>query len=397
MPSFAEMTSPPPHPDAPSSIKKIDVRTIKFPMTGVGRGGIDLAGGQGERARMAVRIETVDGSVGTYVGGQAQSYAQAVTCGRIMLGRDALARQEAYEFFKRALGREDRMGAGVIDIALWDLAGHRAGMSVSQLLGGWRKSLKAYASTWFSGDGEGGLGTPEQHVAFAEECYDMGYRGYKVHGWTDGTIHRDIEAIRLLGKTMGDRMALMHDSGCMFQTWGDAVKVGQACDEAGFFWYEDPYSDEGQAAFAYQKMRSMVKTPLLMGEHVRGLESIATFVMAGGTDMVRADPDFDMGITGAMKIATFAEALGLDVELHAPGPAQRACMSAIRNSNFYELSMVGPSRGNFNAPVYACDYSDAFDDVSKDGTFPVPQGPGLGVTYDWDAIEKLTVHKTVIE
>jgi L-alanine-DL-glutamate epimerase-like enolase superfamily enzyme len=396
MPTFADLHSTP-DVDKPSAIKRIEVRQIKYPMTGVGRGGIDLERGTGERTRLAIRIETKDGSVGAYVGSQAQSHAQTLTCARIMLGRDALARQEAYEFFKRALGREDRMGAGVVDIALWDLAGHRAGMSVSQLLGGWRKSLKAYASTWFSGDGEGGLGTPEQHVAFAEECYELGYRGYKVHGWTDGSTHRDIETIRLLGQQFEGRMALMHDSGCMFQTWGDAVKVGQACDEAGFFWYEDPYSDEGQAAFAYQKMRSMVKTPLLMGEHVRGLESIATFVLAGGTDMVRADPDFDMGITGALKIATFAEALGLDVELHAPGPAQRALMSAIRNTNFYELSMVGPSRGNFNAPVYACGYSDALDDVSSDGTFPVPQGFGRGVTYDWEAIEELTVHKAVIE
>jgi len=396
MPTSADLHSTP-DSEKPSAVKRIEVRLVKYPMTGVGRGGIDLAGGTGERTRLAIRIETRDGSVGAYVGSQAQSHAQTLTCARIMLGRDALARQEAYEFFKRALGREDRMGAGAIDIALWDLAGHRAGMSVSQLLGGWRKSLKAYASTWFSGDGEGGLGTPEQHVAFAEECYDLGYRGYKVHGWTDGSTHRDIETIGLLGRRFEGRMALMHDSGCMFQTWGDAVKVGQACDEAGFFWYEDPYSDEGQAAFAYQKMRSMVKTPLLMGEHVRGLESIATFVLAGGTDMVRADPDFDMGITGALKIATFAEALGLDVEFHAPGPAQRALMSAIRNTNFYELSMVGPSRGSFNAPVYACDYSDALDDVSKDGSFPVPQGVGLGVTYDWDAIDKLTVHKTIIE
>jgi L-alanine-DL-glutamate epimerase-like enolase superfamily enzyme len=396
MPTFADLHSTP-DVNLPTAVKKIEVRLIKYPMTGVGKGGIDLEGGQGERTRLAVRIETRDGSVGAYVGSQAQSHAQTLTCARIMIGRDGLARQEAYEFFKRALGREDRMGAGAIDNALWDLAGHRANMSVSKLLGGWRKSLKAYASTWFSGDGEGGLGTPEQHIAFAEECYDLGYRGYKVHGWTDGTTHRDIETILGLGKKFEGKMALMHDSGCMFQTWGDAVKVGQACDEAGFFWYEDPYSDEGQAAFAYQKMRSMVKTPLLMGEHIRGFESIATFVLAGGTDMVRADPDFDMGITGAMKIATFAEALGLDVELHAPGPAQRALMSAIRNSNFYELSMVGPARGNFNAPVYACDYSDALDDVSKDGTFPVPQGPGLGVTYDWDAIDKLTVQKTVIE
>jgi hypothetical protein len=83
--------------------------------------------------------------------------------------------------------------------------------------------------------------------------------------------------------------------------------------------------------------------------------------------------------------------MGLDVELHAPGPAQRACLSAIRNANYYELSMVGPSRGRFTGPVYACDYSDDLDTIGADGCFPVPQGPGLGVTYDWQFIEKNTL------
>jgi len=39
-------------------------------------------------------------------------------------------------------------------------------------------------------------------------------------------------------------------------------------------------------------------------------------------------------------------------------------------------------------PVYACGYSDLLEDVGSDGCFPVPDGPGLGVTYDWDLIER---------
>ncbi|MFM8990983.1 MAG: nucleoside hydrolase [Alphaproteobacteria bacterium] len=40
------------------------------------------------------------------------------------------------------------------------------------------------------------------------------------------------------------------------------------------------------------------------------------------------------------------------------------------------------------AAVYACGYSDALEAVGRDGCFPVPTGPGLGVTYDWDYIAK---------
>jgi L-alanine-DL-glutamate epimerase-like enolase superfamily enzyme len=61
-------------------------------------------------------------------------------------------------------------------------------------------------------------------------------------------------------------------------------------------------------------------------------------------------------------------------------------MSAIRNTNWYELALVGPSTPNVVPPVYACGYSDQLDAVDADGTAPVPDGPGLGVAYDWDFI-----------
>ena len=78
----------------------------------------------------------------------------------------------------------------------------------------------------------------------------------------------------------------------------------------------------------------------------------------------------------------------VDVEVHASGPAHRHCMAAIRNTNYYEVALVGPDCPNAQPPVYACGYSDQLEAVGKDGCFPVPEGAGLGVTYDWDFIEK---------
>ena len=39
------------------------------------------------------------------------------------------------------------------------------------------------------------------------------------------------------------------------------------------------------------------------------------------------------------------------------------------------------------APVYTCGYSDQVEDLPADGHVPVPDGPGLGVSYDWDYID----------
>ena len=87
-----------------------------------------------------------------------------------------------------------------------------------------------------------------------------------------------------------------------------------------------------------------------------------------------------------MKTAHLAEAFGLDCEIHSAGPAHRACMSAIRNSNYYELALVGPSIPTILPPIYADGYSEAMTAVGADGCYPVPDGPGLGVTLDWDYI-----------
>jgi L-alanine-DL-glutamate epimerase-like enolase superfamily enzyme len=119
--------------------------------------------------------------------------------------------------------------------------------------------------------------------------------------------------------------------------------------------------------------------------------------MAEATDFVRADPDYDGGITGVMKIAHAAEGCGLDVEIHAPGPPHRHCMAAIRNTNYYELGLVHPKVRSERNPVYAGDYSDALDAIDARGQVPVPQGPGLGVGIDWDYVRRRQVAAVVYE
>ena len=48
---------------------------------------------------------------------------------------------------------------------------------------------------------------------------------------------------------------------------------------------------------------------------------------------------------------------------------------------------MGPGMPNCVPPVYASDYSDQPEDLGEDGCVPVPDGPGLGVQYDWEFIE----------
>ncbi len=387
-----------------SKIERVEVHEFWFDLADAGwdAGGFNVVYRPGNALKLtkyALAICTADGGRGEYVtlwGGTPMALGQTLSLAPHLLGRDAHQREKIYDDFKRAHRQYDHMGFGCIDIALWDWAGKQFNAPVSRLLGGFRTTLPAYAST-YHGDRNGGLSSPQAYVDFAEQCYQSGYRAFKMHGWGDGNVSEEVATVLALGKALGGRMSLMIDPACELHTFADALAVGRACDEAGFFWYEDPFRDAGWSQFAHRKLRQFIKTPLLQTEHVRGVEPKADFIVGEATDFVRADPEYDLGITGTMKIAHLAESFGLDVEIHASGPAHRHCMAAIRNTNFYEVALVGPKLNNAMPPVYTCGYSDELDAVDGDGRFSVPDGPGLGVVYDWDFIKRNQTRVHVFE
>jgi len=384
------------------TISSIESVEFSYPLEDVGTDGhgfnlVYEPGTVTERDLFALRIETDAGITGEYVGGNSPGAAQWNMFADYLVGKPALDRERHYSEIKRALRKYDRMGIGPVDIALWDLAGKYHDAPIHELLGTYRTEIPAYAST-YHGDENGGLSTPEDFADFAEDCLEMGYPAFKIHGWggSDGSrdIDREVATVHAVGERVPE-MDLMCDPACEYETYADALKVGRACDEQEFLWYEDPYRDGGVSQHAHRRLREDLSTPLLQTEHVRGLEPYADFLANGATDFGRADPEYDGGITGAMKRARIAEGLGLDVEFHAPGPAQRHCIAATRNTNYYELALVHPECQNTPPPVYEGPYSDAIDTIDDDGTVAVPEGPGLGVEYDWAYIEaNATGHRT---
>ncbi|GAB7018311.1 galactonate dehydratase [Halostagnicola bangensis] len=387
----------------PPQITEIESIEFSYELSDVGtdENGFNLVyepGSTTTRKLFALSIETDVGITGEYVGGNSPAAAQINTFADYLIGKNPLERERHWSEIKRGLRKYDRMGIGPVDIALWDFAGKYHDVPIHELLGTYTKRLPTYASTYHADD-NGGLDSPEAYADFAEECLELGFPGFKIHGWggSDAArdIDREIETVHAVGDRVGDEMDLMIDPACEYQTYGDALKVGRACDEQDFFWYEDPYRDGGISQHAHRKLRESLKTPILQTEHVRGLEPFTDFIANDATDFVRADPEYDGGITGAIKRARIAEGFGLDVEFHAPGPAQRQCIAAIRNANYYELALVHPDCSNTQPPVYLGDYSEALESINDDGTVPVPDDPGLGVEYDREFIEENAIGRRI--
>lgn len=382
-------------------IEQVEVQEFTYTVENLGLDGSGnrcvMRGARSDLRAFAVIVRSRGGAIGEYVsvhsGKSGVLVSQVRGLAPLILGEDAEAREAIFNKLKRAHRHFMAVGHSAIDICLWDLAGKAARRPVWRLLGGYRTRLPTYAST-LNGGRHGILDSKEAYGDFAESCAARGFTGFKIHGWGEGDPREEAAVILHCAARVGERMTLMYDAASELRTFADAVYVGRACDDARLYWYEDPCMDAGWSPHAARQLKSHVRTPLLLTEHVRGLEAKAPWITSGATDFVRTDPDYDMGITGAMKTAHLAEAFGLDCEIHAAGPAQRHCMAAMRNSNWYELSLVAPDVRNPVPPVFI-NYSDELDAVGPDGCYPVPDGDGLGIEYDWDYIARHRVAQQV--
>lgn len=378
-------------------ITEVEIHEFTYQLTDVGMHGghqVYQPGSELQPPGFILSIKTDNGIAGHYRGfmftpmmlSQIKSVA-----GDFLIDRDPLQRERIWQDLWLALRHTDHLGIGPIDIALWDLGGKHYGSSISTLLGGYRERVPAYASTYFGDSQEDGLSHPAAYASFAEECLNEGYPAFKMH--TSGEPRQDIETVLAVAKAVGDRMDLMLDPASEYETYADALRVGKALDEAGYFWYEDPLADTGKSLHLARKLVGELHTPILGHEHVRtGPFGRGDHIAEGALDMVRADAHLDGGITSVMKIAHLAEAFGLDVELHLGGPSHLHCMSAIRNTNYFERGLLHPKVEWMSNQGF----SSSIEQIDNEGTIAVPDDPGLGVEIDWEFVEEnLTRHQVI--
>ena len=95
----------------------------------------------------------------------------------------------------------------------------------------------------------------------------MGYSGFKIHGWGGSdqsrNLDREIEMVHAVGERIGAEVDLMCDLACEYETFADALQVGEACDKQDFFWYEDPYRDGSISQHAHRRLSERLDTLIL--------------------------------------------------------------------------------------------------------------------------------------
>jgi L-alanine-DL-glutamate epimerase-like enolase superfamily enzyme len=274
-----------------------------------------------------------------------------------LVGEDALAREWLWHRMWE-LDRTEELPLyilGLVDIALWDLAGRVANQPAWQLLGGFRRSIPAYASTVT-------FETLEEYLDVITQCLELGFRAIKLHAW--GDARADAQLCQRVREHVGPDVALMYDGSAGFDL-ADAVYLGHALADAGYLWYEEPIREF--SVTAYKWLSERVRVPLCVAETSDGVHlNTADFVVSGAATFVRTSAELRGGITGAMRIAHLADAFRLRAEVHGMGNySQHLCM-AISNTTYYESLIMSTDVTR-----------EAVVDAS--GLVHAPSGIGLGL------------------
>jgi L-alanine-DL-glutamate epimerase-like enolase superfamily enzyme len=315
------------------------------------------------------------------------SHAIATGLRHVLIGADPLDVEALWHRMYRAAIYYGRRGVALhalsgIDIALWDIKGKALGKSVSELIGGARRTrVRAYASTLMPDTED----ETARHVSGLIERY--GFTAVKL-GW--GPLgqdpEHDVRLARAARQAAGDRVDVLIDAGLGYGSDADtAIRVARELEQLGIFWLEEPFwPDELEA---YARLSDTVDIRVAAGEEDTTVWGFRELVERGHVDVVQPDVTRCGGITELLRIAEYAADQGRPCVPHAwkSGIIKAASLhvnAVLPNALFQEYCVADtPLNTRLTRQTFPI----------RDGFVDVPSEPGLGVDLDPQVLEQLSV------
>ena len=284
-----------------------------------------------------------------------------------------------------------------IDIALWDIAGKRAGLPVYDLLGGaYSKQIKLYANYWFLG----GEGTPEDYAKQAVKMKDKGFSACKMDpfahvnywygedlshelGLTEPQKKMAIERLVAVQNAVGQDFPIAVETHAMLNG-ATAIEMAHRIAEAGIncMWYEEPAGPEFPGEIA--AIRGKISLPVCVGERLHSRFMARPILEMHAADFLMPDITRCGGIGEMKKIATMCEAFHLPIAPHNPnGPVSTIAAAHVMASvpNFFLQEFM----------VTDVPWRDQVLDKPlpvRNGIFELSDEPGLGFDLVESELEK---------
>ena len=274
----------------------------------------------------------------------------------------------------RELGSPQTLKAlAAVDTASWDLAGKIAGLPLYRMLGGARDRVLSYASIPVFAD------IPAYHDYIAD-LQAQGFRAVKLHCWCDA--ERDLPLVRAVAERFAESgLRFMLDVEQLYSRT-EALAVARELERLGFVWFEAPLPDTDFEG--YVELRRRVGIPILpAGAAINDPGVLRHAAAMGCWSSFRVDAEYIGGITPLRKAMALGEAHGMSVEVLCWGH------SLVQAANLHVI-LAYANCDYFEQSVPYDDFEHCMLDVIRtepDGFVHAPEGPGLGLRVDWEAVE----------
>lgn len=270
-----------------------------------------------------------------------------------------------------------------IEIALWDIKGKVTGLPIYSLLGGaFRDRISTYAS------GLVGLKTaygPADVIRIqqdAKQAVSEGFQGLKIA--IGAGMVADLASVDAVREIVGDDFAILVDAGGCYD-FHTALRVGQELEKRKVFWFEAPLPIDDFAGYIELSQRLTIP---ITNDLVWTTGLVKDMLQRGGKIIFLPEVLKAGGILECKQIADMLDRFQLPF---APHLSQGTILQ------FAATTHVCAASPNFLICEYWWQNNPLGNAILKeplqmqDGALIVPQGPGLGVEINEEALQPFIV------
>ncbi len=280
---------------------------------------------------------------------------------------------------KRLAGvRGHQMAKAGLEMALWDLQGKSSGCSLRQMLGGSREQVDVGVSV-------GLQASPSTLVKTVDGYLQQGYRRIKIK-IKPGRDVSDAQAVRSAFPAI--RLQVDANSAYTLET-APALKP---LDDLNLLLIEQPLSEDD--IWDHHYLQAQFKTPICLDESILSARHARQALEMGSCKVINIKAGRVGGLSQAVAIHDLCREKGIPV--WCGGMLETGVGRA---SNLALASLPGFSLpGDISASdrYYHEDITDQSFVLEADSTIRVPAGPGLGVTVNQKALQRVTQDRLVL-
>lgn len=272
----------------------------------------------------------------------------------------------------------NNMAKSALELAFWDLLSRAKKTPVYRLLGGVRTRVDAGVS----------VGMLPSFEATLDECrmqLDKGFQRLKIKIKPG----RDVELIGYLRKHLGD-ISMMADANSSYSlALSDRLK---ALDDFNLTQIEQPL--EHDDIFDHAALQKMIKTPICLDESVIHARYARQAIEFGSCRIINVKISRVGGLYEGKKIHDLCVANGIGLWC---GSMLESGVGMMYNIFYSSLEGVNyPGDIQESCHYMRDDVVTPFIEIASDGTFGVPEEPGLGVEIDEKKMSRYLISTLVM-